>query len=146
MILRNQGKCHNCDDLIASINQHDYRTCKCGAIAVDGGTSYLRRMGNVVEESIVLKNDVSKEVALQYIAMLFALDGKSWRKTSEVMFKMKQQAKKMPWLPVPTDHSQLLRWLRKLVNEDLIDEEHKKVKWQTCYWRSKVRVAPWVNY
>lgn len=42
-ILRNAIKCNLCGDVIESKGRHDYVTCSCGAVAVDGGHSYLRR-------------------------------------------------------------------------------------------------------
>ena len=32
----------DCDDLIESRHVHDFVSCKCGAIFVDGGHEYLR--------------------------------------------------------------------------------------------------------
>jgi len=43
MILRNSARCPKCGDNPESVNRHDYKSCKCGAIAVDGGFDYLRR-------------------------------------------------------------------------------------------------------
>jgi hypothetical protein len=34
--------CLDCDDLVYSVMRHDNRSCKCGAIAVDGGRDYSR--------------------------------------------------------------------------------------------------------
>lgn len=45
-ILVNKIKCNKCGDIIESIDQHDFKFCKCGACAVDGGKDYLRRCGN----------------------------------------------------------------------------------------------------
>lgn len=46
MILRNAIKCKKCGDLIESRYRHDFKFCKCGAVAVDGGKDYLRRLGH----------------------------------------------------------------------------------------------------
>lgn len=43
MILRNSARCPKCGENVESLNRHDYKSCKCGAIAVDGGFDYLRR-------------------------------------------------------------------------------------------------------
>ena len=45
-IIRNAAQCRQCGDLIVSKHRHDYVTCRCGAISVDGGTAYLKRSGN----------------------------------------------------------------------------------------------------
>jgi hypothetical protein len=40
--MRNRARCRRCDDVIESRSRHDFVTCRCGAIFVDGGTDYLR--------------------------------------------------------------------------------------------------------
>ncbi len=45
-IKRNSGRCVLCNDNIESRHRHDMRFCKCGAVAVDGGHSYRRRVGD----------------------------------------------------------------------------------------------------
>jgi hypothetical protein len=47
MIVQNAVNCLSCGDLIISKHRHDYVTCTCGAIAVDGGQDYLRRVGDI---------------------------------------------------------------------------------------------------
>jgi len=47
MIIQNAVICGNCDDFIVSKHRHDFVTCKCGAISVDGGQEYLRRSGDL---------------------------------------------------------------------------------------------------
>lgn len=42
-ILRNRAQCKLCGDIVESVHVHDFRRCKCGAMAVDGGKSYLKR-------------------------------------------------------------------------------------------------------
>lgn len=42
-IIENKAKCLLCGDVIESVNRHDYVTCSCGNISVDGGKDYLRR-------------------------------------------------------------------------------------------------------
>lgn len=46
-IKRNSAKCLKCKDEIESKHVHDFVTCRCGAISVDGGKHYLRRAGNL---------------------------------------------------------------------------------------------------
>ncbi len=41
----NAAVCLGCHEYIRSRNQHDYVTCKCGAISVDGGSWYAKRLG-----------------------------------------------------------------------------------------------------
>lgn len=49
-IIQNEAKCLKCEEIIWSAHRHDFKSCKCGATAVDGGTDYLRRVGSFVEE------------------------------------------------------------------------------------------------
>jgi len=44
MIERNAIKCRSCGDEIESTHRHDFKTCSCGKVAVDGGKEYLRRL------------------------------------------------------------------------------------------------------
>jgi hypothetical protein len=46
-IMHNKAKCKKCDSVIESIHRHDWKSCKCGAIFVDGGKSYIRRGGKL---------------------------------------------------------------------------------------------------
>lgn len=45
-ILSNKIKCKKCGEIIESKTINDFRKCKCGAVAVDGGKTYLKRIGN----------------------------------------------------------------------------------------------------
>jgi len=55
----NRAKCKKCGDIITSDHRHDFKSCKCGAISVDGGSWYFRRCGeseNIEEMSEYYKN------------------------------------------------------------------------------------------
>ena len=39
---RNAIECRNCHDVIESKHRHDFRTCSCGNVFVDGGLDYHR--------------------------------------------------------------------------------------------------------
>ena len=43
MIIHNRIKCNLCGDIIESEDGHDFKWCKCGTVAVDGGKEYLHR-------------------------------------------------------------------------------------------------------
>jgi len=69
IILSNQIRCQLCGDEPYSAHRHDYKECKCGAVAVDGGMSYLRRSGTEYDDmSILLDKKVFAAVvgALQW--------------------------------------------------------------------------------
>lgn len=61
----NAATCGECKERVRSRNKHDFRTCKCGGVSVDGGSFYARRAfksptfyGGFVDE-VVPYNDVS---------------------------------------------------------------------------------------
>lgn len=43
-LIHNRAKCLLCGDVIESVRTHDFVRCSCGALAVDGGTAYARRV------------------------------------------------------------------------------------------------------
>lgn len=47
IVSRNIIRCNLCKDEIESIHRHDFKWCKCKSVAVDGGTYYLKRLGNL---------------------------------------------------------------------------------------------------
>ena len=65
---KNKGKCKLCGDIIESRFRHDFVTCKCGSLSLDGGLAYRRvlwRGGNcndVLEELFeeVTPQDIQK--------------------------------------------------------------------------------------
>ena len=59
VILSNKIKCKKCEDIIESKNTNDYKRCSCGAVAIDGGKDYLKRIGNEkdYEELSEIKNN-----------------------------------------------------------------------------------------
>jgi len=72
--MRNRAKCKLCNDIIESVHHHDYISCKCGEIAVDGGQHYCRCSakswenfiriddeGNEIIPKIVEKSSVEEE-------------------------------------------------------------------------------------
>jgi len=66
MIIENTAVCLSCGDKIFSRHRHDFVECTCGAIAVDGGQEYIRRVGdfeNAMDLSWSLPDDVYKECA-----------------------------------------------------------------------------------
>jgi len=42
-IISNRIQCKHCGDIIESKTVHDFKFCKCGCVAVDGGHDYLKR-------------------------------------------------------------------------------------------------------
>ena len=46
-VIVNKIRCKKCGEIIDSTHRHDFKICKCGAVAVDGGHDYLRRNGDL---------------------------------------------------------------------------------------------------
>jgi tRNA(Ile2) C34 agmatinyltransferase TiaS len=55
IVVVNKAQCKLCGDIIESTHRHDFKYCKCGEIAVDGGKAYIKRsaksFGNIIELS-----------------------------------------------------------------------------------------------
>ena len=66
MILSNQASCTLCGDAPYSATRHDYKTCKCGNLSVDGGMDYIRRVredrSNTVEMSIEWEDELVRKL------------------------------------------------------------------------------------
>jgi hypothetical protein len=45
--IRNRARCKKCGDVIESKYRHDFVSCKCNAIFVDGGNDYWRCGGDL---------------------------------------------------------------------------------------------------
>ena len=66
MIIQNAVTCLACGDFIVSKHRHDFVTCTCGAVSVDGGQEYLRRVGdfsNAMDISWSLPDEVYNDCA-----------------------------------------------------------------------------------
>jgi hypothetical protein len=64
MIVRNAAECARCGDVIESRYRHDYVSCKCGGIFVDGGKDYIRRGGETLDliiDLIIYRSEVVDE-------------------------------------------------------------------------------------
>lgn len=69
MILRNSIKCNHCNDEIESKHRHDFVTCKCGKISVDGGKDYGRTLFTELSDftDTSIDDDGSHELRRQYL-------------------------------------------------------------------------------
>ncbi len=63
-IIINKIMCKKCGDIIESTYTHDYKTCKCGSVAVDGGHSYLRRCfpGDATPDKYILEMSITEPI------------------------------------------------------------------------------------
>ena len=60
IIIRNVAQCNRCKDVIESKTRHDFVSCKCGAIFIDGGKDYFRRCGDPAD--FIEMNEIDKEL------------------------------------------------------------------------------------
>lgn len=49
ILLVSKLQCSSCNDIIVSRHRHDYVTCKCGKLSLDGGTDYRRIIYNTLD-------------------------------------------------------------------------------------------------
>ena len=62
-IIENSAQCLKCGEKIVSKHRHDYVTCSCGNISVDGGLDYCRRSFKDMESWIdtsIWEDDIPK--------------------------------------------------------------------------------------
>jgi hypothetical protein len=63
--IKNIAKCLLCGDIVESKHRHDFVTCKCGNLSVDGGKDYFKRSIvhglNSYKELNLLKDEEEKE-------------------------------------------------------------------------------------
>lgn len=46
VIIENKIQCRLCGEILISKHIHDSVICGCGIVRIDGGTSYVRRIGS----------------------------------------------------------------------------------------------------
>jgi len=86
IIIRNSIKCLSCDDEIESRHVHDFKFCKCGKIAVDGGHEYLKRCGErrFMQETSEFGELPDAEDDAEWISVMFdGLDDEDWVKLDD---------------------------------------------------------------
>lgn len=87
ILLRNSIKCNHCNDEIESKYRHDFVTCKCGKVSVDGGKDYGRTMFTKVSDytNTSIVDDGSHELRRQYLTWGNNYD-KDMNKLSETIY------------------------------------------------------------
>lgn len=59
--MRNRAKCKLCGDILESFHQHDYVTCSCDEISIDGG-QYMFKCGAKDFRNFLRVDDNGKEI------------------------------------------------------------------------------------
>jgi hypothetical protein len=65
VLIQNEAQCAKCGQIIFSRSRHDFVSCKCGAIAVDGGMDYRRIVGNlgdVIDRSMYITEKAKEDI------------------------------------------------------------------------------------
>lgn len=74
IVVRNSAKCLICGQEIESTHRHHFNSCKCGALSVDGGQAYRRRLcqdvAQWIDTSILAEQPATKEQLEDAVAML----------------------------------------------------------------------------
>ena len=60
-IISNKIRCALCGEIIESKYRHDFVTCKCEEVSVDGGKSYLKRAAKTDLKNVIELSDVELE-------------------------------------------------------------------------------------
>lgn len=61
----NKIRCKRCGDIIESKTAHDFKFCKCGVVAVDGGKENLRRCFINIEDDYEELSEYGKNAILR---------------------------------------------------------------------------------
>ena len=56
VVVKNKAECRKCGDVIESHYRNDIKSCKCGAIMIDGGKDYLKRSAKDLNDVIELSD------------------------------------------------------------------------------------------
>lgn len=49
-------RCLSCKEVLQSTYRHDFVTCSCGRLSVDGGSDYTRLLGHASDRELVKEN------------------------------------------------------------------------------------------
>lgn len=74
-LIQNRAQCLKCFQIIQSTHRHDFVSCRCGAVSVDGGLAYVRRVGHlqyVNELSVYGPKSISKSVSRRLEAQILS--------------------------------------------------------------------------
>lgn len=64
--VKNRAKCKLCQSIIESFHTHDYVSCKCGEISIDGGDQYCRALAKNWENFLRV-DDEGNEIVVKVV-------------------------------------------------------------------------------
>lgn len=118
MIVQNAVTCLSCGDFIFSAHRHHFNTCTCGAISVDGGQAYLRRVGdfaNAVDHSWELPDELYRQCA-DAVEEAMDTNRNKFGIANAVMRKLREAGR------VVADHEQRIFAENKNLDEIMVEE------------------------
>jgi hypothetical protein len=134
-ILKNQARCKKCGDAPVSAHVHDYRSCKCGAMAVDGGKEYIRRSAEdfdfveelsvflpqpaheVIVDAIVRDIKNNRSLKARYVALHATKSSLRWVVISEILQAIRKSEKLRALLSTEYDE------IRRILEFELVGEK-----------------------
>lgn len=54
VIVRNRAQCLSCGSVVESVDRSDFVQCKCGALSLEGGTSYVGWLAKDSDDVLLL--------------------------------------------------------------------------------------------
>jgi len=79
----NRAKCALCKDVIVSKHRHDFVSCTCGEIFVDGGNDYWRAGAKDVQNLLRFKNRKWTATFVEPVEEMFQVKKTFWQKVKE---------------------------------------------------------------
>lgn len=118
MIVQNAVTCLSCGDFIFSAHRHHFNTCTCGAISVDGGQEYLRRVGdfaNATDHSWEIPDELYRACA-EEVQKAMDTNRNKFGIANAVMRKLREAGR------IVADHEQRIFAENKNLDEIMVEE------------------------
>lgn len=118
LTLKNRAKCKLCNDIIESVHRHDYVTCSCGEISIDGGSGggYIRCRAN--DSNNLIRLDDEDNVILPPVREGTGSSEPPKQEGLEILKAMIQRIESLPpqSLYAPINHADFASLLRVLLD------------------------------
>lgn len=143
--VRSQIECNACHDVIASFSRHDFNSCKCGAVSIDGGLDYLRVVGQAGSgpgytfRSIVLDGSPTDDECKLVLGVLCAMPYEECVTLEELGNRLHDQHAEKPWFPDPSARD-VVRSLEELADCEYVEVDPECPEGR---YRRTAPLAPW---
>jgi len=103
--MRNRAKCRLCEEIIESFHSHDYVSCKCGEISIDGGNMHYKASAKDFNNFLRV-DDNGKEVEVVVEEKAPIEDLPSFKPSKEELLQMlEEMQKRIENLPIEAIYS-----------------------------------------